>query len=54
MKNKLMACAAFWLPTLALTGCGSQFGGKSRNEYIDGYGNSLCCSDIHCISHIKI
>ena len=28
MKNKLMACAAFWLPTLALTGCGSQFGDK--------------------------
>ena len=28
MKKKLMACAAFWLPTLALTGCGSQFGDK--------------------------
>ena len=28
MKKKLMACAAFLLPTLALTGCGSQFGDK--------------------------
>ena len=28
MKKKLMACAAFLLLTLALTGCGSQFGDK--------------------------
>ena len=28
MKKKLMACAALLLPTLALTGCGSQFGDK--------------------------
>ena len=28
MKKKLMACEALLLPTLALTGCGSQFGDK--------------------------
>ncbi len=28
MKKKLMACMAFLLPALALTGCGSQFGDR--------------------------
>ena len=28
MKKKLMACAAFLLPVLSLTGCGSQFGDR--------------------------
>ncbi len=28
MKKKLMACAAFLMPVLTLTGCGSQFGDK--------------------------
>ncbi len=28
MKKKLMACMAFLLPVLSLTGCGSQFGDR--------------------------
>lgn len=28
MKKKLMACAAFLLPVLSLTGCGTQFGDR--------------------------
>lgn len=28
MKKKIMACVAFLMPVLALTGCGSQFGDK--------------------------
>ena len=53
MKKKLMVCAAFWLPTLALTGCGSQFGDKMVRAGMNTL-MGMGCSDIHCISHIKI